>query len=269
MKYFFDAAYAPTAVAAARISQNNGGAGWAVYIGGARNGGVGWTPDVVRNMALAGVQDFLPIWVGPQILPAQNINDASLLSYGKGGLDAQSVIALLKIFGFGVGCGVAIDIEETTISGSVGGAAAYVAGFCDTLRSSSSHTPLVYCPASAIGILPGASYYWAADWVQNDPPDMAHLRSATLSNNVLLWQYWGNTTVEGVEVDRSIITRPAWPEGLFRYPTVVSNTPEDYAAAAWVAKVNAMTFAIPVTKCLATQRAVEHFVTSSLKKKSQ
>lgn len=203
------AAAAPAGAAKAALDAV-GGSWWLVYLpSGTRNGGSGWTPEVVRAYAQAGVKQFLPCWVGNQVLPAQGFNDP--LTYAVGYTHAARTCADMRAFGFGPGSPVAQDTEYETATGNVRGALAYNCGWSDGVRAG-GFLPGVYAPLRFLELLAweksAPAFCYAADWLRRgvdhtlSPAHIPGLPDA-FWQGARAWQYAGgaNTYVNGIAVD--------------------------------------------------------------------
>src|SRR5262249_2520988 len=95
----------------ARILHDKHGVKWTgVYIGGACNGGSGWTKSRVAAIAHATGWKFMPIYVGQQ---TSSICGAHTLTFARGHADGAAAAARMKAFGWlpNRDIPVALDVE--------------------------------------------------------------------------------------------------------------------------------------------------------------
>jgi hypothetical protein len=189
----------------ARILHRDHGVKWSgVYIGGACNGGSGWTRARVEDIAHATGWKFMPIWVGQQ---SGRICGANTLTFSRG--HADGVAAAHRMHGMGWGAHkdipVALDVEAATYFDHPTGSTHYVRGWVNAVRAA-GYRPYVY------GSPYGLNHYhdagvridgvWAADFIYS------YFRSVTPAGTPLLggrykhhnraWQYAGDFEVSGV-----------------------------------------------------------------------
>ena len=205
-----DRATAPSAAEAVAALTDVGGNWWAVYIGGPRSAGIGWTPDLVRGYAQAGIREFLPVYVGRQA--------GDRLTMDRGLADGDEAVGLLVDFGWAPPTPVCLDVEGSTYTADPNGAQAYATGWCSKVTQHGylagvySNGPLL----RALWTSPGSGicrFVWVARWVQNTPDTFGQLDLAsTLSgyfDDRKLWQYGGRVggmpaVAAGMEVDISV-----------------------------------------------------------------
>src|SRR5690242_11483063 len=90
-----DRAEAPSPAQATSMLAAVGGRWWAVYLGGPDSGGSGWGKATVDAYHAAGIDAFLPLYVGHQ--------QASLLTPTEALATAQEAVSLMHDFGFAGG----------------------------------------------------------------------------------------------------------------------------------------------------------------------
>lgn len=119
----------------ARILKHDHGVEWTgVYIGGACNGGSGWTRARVEGIAHATGWTFMPIWVGQQ---SSRICGAHELTYARGHADGVAAAHRMHQMGWGAhkDIPVALDVEAATYFDHPTSSTRYVRGWVNAVRA--------------------------------------------------------------------------------------------------------------------------------------
>ncbi len=210
-------------VAEARRLHDDHGVRWTgVYIGGACNGGFGWTKGGVEAIAHATHWRFMPIWVGQQ---EAALCGAHRLTYARGKTDGQAAAARMKAFGWGAhkAIPVALDVEAGTYFGNPAAATSYVHGWIRAVRLA-GYRPYVYSTPFGLnhfhdkGLrIDGA---WAASYFyhhfENVAPAHLDQMGSRYRHHNRAWQYAGNFAVAGagnVDADTSNLLLAPAPGG--------------------------------------------------------
>src|ERR1700690_3796167 len=138
------------------VTLRGDGVSWTgVYIGGAGDGGSGWTRATVSAIAAATGWSFMPTYVGQQ---SSAICGAYDLSYPRGQADGADAAATMASFGWAAGANipVALDVEAGTYGSNPGAAAAYTHGWLDAVPAA-GYIAYVYSSPSAIVYFADAS----------------------------------------------------------------------------------------------------------------
>jgi len=189
----------------ARILDHDHGVKWTgVYIGGACNGGFGWTKAGVEAIHHATGWRFMPIWVGQQ---SPSICGAHSLTYTRGKLDGAAAAHRMHAFGWGAhkDIPIALDVEGGTYEFSPHRSTAYVHGWIHAVHAAGYRA---YVYSSPFGIkhfhdaklkLDGA---WVASWHFNGfhavRPSGLHEIGNRYTRHNRAWQYSGDFPVSGV-----------------------------------------------------------------------
>jgi Rv2525c-like, glycoside hydrolase-like domain len=233
-----DRAEAPAAAEAKAMLEEIHGSWWNVYIGGPRvndAAALSWTPSRVREFVDQGITRFLLTYVGRQVLPASDVDDAQLLTTAQGKLDgAEACQIAAERFGFGADTPICLDLERSTFDASPRGSLDYAGGWCQAVRAR-GFRPGVYANPKPLEEL--ARRDDRPDWVfvaafvrHTVDPDADPHRIPSLGNDLFpdpgqrAWQYaaaFGGTaaTVGGLDVDISVadsgcLTGSAFSAGL-------------------------------------------------------
>jgi hypothetical protein len=220
-----DRASAPSAAQAKAMLNEIGGSWWAVYIGGPRRASASWTPAVVEAYKLHGVDSFLLVYVGRQVLlngrpPNRQIDDRRLLTTAQGKIDGADAVRDADAFGFGRGSPIALDLELETFQHAPRGSIAYICGWCEEVRAQ-GRRPGLYTNKPTLVELnerpDGPDWVWIAKWVTHLHDSALVTRPIRDFSNSLwatpgqrCWQYAGNLgpdklcTVGGLQVDINV-----------------------------------------------------------------
>jgi hypothetical protein len=174
-----------------------------VYIGGACNGGAGWTRGGVSAIAAAVGWQFMPTYVGQQS-PA--ICSASSLTYAQGQADGADAAAQMVAFGWAAHgeIPVALDLEAGTFGYSPVAATAYAHGWIDAVHAAgyvaylySSPSAIVYTSDAGLAIDGAwvASYFYTG-FANVTPEDLSQIGTRFTSHD-RAWQYAGDFAVAG------------------------------------------------------------------------
>ena len=207
-------------VSEAHILHDKHGVAWTgVYIGGACDGGSGWTKAVVERLHEAVGWRFMPIYVGQQ---SPSICGAHALNYDQGKADGEHAAARMRAFGWhgNRAIPVALDVEAGTYEYSEHGSTEYVKGWVKAVHEAgflayvySSPSGLVHFHDANIGVNAGwaASYFY--DSFENLTPGDLHQLGNRFVHRNRAWQYAGDFEVSGVgRVDANtsrLLTAPA------------------------------------------------------------
>jgi hypothetical protein len=179
-----------------------------VYIGGACDGGDGWSRSTVTAIAAASGWSFMPTYVGQQS-PA--ICGASNLTYAQGQADGADAAAQMAGFGWAAhgNIPVALDLEAGTFGYNANAAISYTHGWLDAVHAAgyvaylySSPSAIVYAANAGLPIdgVWVASYFYSG-FEDVAPDDLSQIGALFTSNN-RAWQYAGDVPVPGAgEVD--------------------------------------------------------------------
>ena len=219
----------------ARILERDHGVKWTgVYLGGACNGGSGWTKSAVERIHNATGWRFMPIWVGQQ---SPSICGAHDLSYSRGHIDGKEAAHRMHEMGWGANkdIPVALDVEAGTYFYSASRSTSYVRGWVRAVRAA-GYRPYVY--GSPFGLnhfhdagvrIDGA---WAASYFYSGfrsvvPGDLSQMGSRYRHHN-RAWQYAGDFFVSGVgsvDADTSSFLLAPHPGGTNRVTTAKRELP--------------------------------------------
>jgi len=189
----------------ARILHADHGVRWSgVYIGGACNGGSGWTKAAVENISHATGWGFMPIWVGQQS-PA--ICGAHDLTFARGHADGVAAAHRMHEMGWGANkdIPVALDVEAGTYFSYPNSSTRYVHGWVRAVRAA-GYRPYVYGSPFALNNYHDAGVridaVWAASYFYRHfeavkPGELTQMGQRYRHHN-RAWQYAGNFFVSGV-----------------------------------------------------------------------
>ena len=197
-----DRATAFTLSEAQGLKTNHGVKWTGVYIGGACNGGSGWTKTLVTSLHDQLGWTFMPIFVGQQ---SPSICGASTLTAAQGTADGQAAAQRMAAFGWGPNKNipVCLDLEAGTYSYSPSGAQAYAHAWRDAVRNA-GYLAYLYSNPTAINAFYDANVKfdgaWPASWFYTafenvKPEDLTQLGTRYTHQN-RAWQY-GNFNVSG------------------------------------------------------------------------
>jgi hypothetical protein len=188
----------------ARVLKVHHGVRWSgVYIGGACNGGFGWSKSKVQAIANATGWRFMPIWVGQQS-PA--ICGAHQLTYARGRADGVATAARMRAFGWGPhkSIPVALDVEAGAYFYSPNGSTAYVRGWVNAVHAAGYRAYVYGSPFGLVHFhdqkvrIDGA---WAASYFYNGfvavAPNHLNQMGGRYKHHNRAWQYAGNFSVSG------------------------------------------------------------------------
>jgi len=191
-------------MAEAKLLANTHGVKWTgVYIGGACNGGSGWTKTNVTAFATQLKWQFMPTFVGQQ---SPSICSSHTLTAAQGHTDGLAAVQRMKDFGWEPNrkIPVALDLEAGSYSYSPSGAMAYSKAWRDAVQGA-GYLAYIYSNPTAINALydnavkfDGA---WPASWFfstfhASKPEDLDQLGSRYTHQN-RAWQYAGDFAVTG------------------------------------------------------------------------
>jgi hypothetical protein len=167
-----------------------------VYIGGACNGGAGWTPGAVASLAAATGWQFMPTYVGQQS-PA--ICHAANLTYAQGQADGGDAARIMAGYGWAArgDIPVALDLEAGTYGDNPAAAIAYARGAGYLAYLYSSPSAIVY--ASNAGVAMDAVWvasYFYTSYQSVSPYDLSQI-GARFTSHDRAWQYAGDIAVGG------------------------------------------------------------------------
>jgi len=218
-------------VAEAKRLKSDHGVHWTgVYIGGACDGGSGWTRDRVTDIAKATGWQFMPIWVGQQ---ASSICGAHTLTAARGKADGEETVARMKQMGWQPkrDIPVALDVEAGTYFGSPSASNAYTRGWVNAVHKGGYRAYVYSTPF-------GLNYFhdhgtridaaWAASYFYRGfekivPGDLDQMGGRFRHKN-RAWQYAGDfhvSDVGDVDADTSNLLLAPKPGGTNR-PAVAS-----------------------------------------------
>jgi len=215
----------------ARLLKRDHGVRWTgVYIGGACNGGSGWTHKRVNAIYNATKWRFMPIWVGQQS-PA--ICGAHTLTRARGHADGVEAAARMTHMGWGAhkDIPVALDLEANTYEHSPSGATAYVRAWIAAVHNAGYRA---YVYSSPSGIIHFHDHHvkadgaWVAAWPFRSgfhnvtPGDLTDIGRRYVHHN-RAWQYAGDFSVSGagrVDADTSHLLLAPHPGGTNRRVTL-------------------------------------------------
>ncbi len=220
----------------ARVLEADHGVKWTgVYIGGACNGGSGWTKSAVEAIHHATGWQFMPIWVGQQ---SPSICGAHSLTFNRGHADGAEAAHRMRQMGWDANrdIPVALDVEAGTYFYSPGGSTNYVRGWVRAVRAA-GYRPYVY--GSPFGLnhfhdaglrIDGA---WAASYFYGGfrnvvPGDLTQMGSRYRHHD-RAWQYAGDFYVSGVgrvDADTSNFLLAPAPGGTNRVKTAARALPQ-------------------------------------------
>lgn len=210
-------------VTEARRLHDHFGVRWTgVYIGGACNGGSGWTKRVVTSIAKATGWKFMPIWVGQQ---TSSICGAHELTYARGKADGELTAKRMRAFGWlpNRAIPVALDVEGGTYYAHPTASTRYVRGWVNAVHHAGYRA---YVYGSPFGL----SYYhdqkvridaaWAASYFYNGFRDVNPAALDQMGNRFRhrnrAWQYAGDFYASGagdVDADTSNMLLAPAPGG--------------------------------------------------------
>jgi hypothetical protein len=202
----------------AQSYMNSHHASWCgVYIGGACNGGSGWTRSSVKAIYNATNWSFMPIYVGQQS-PA--ICGASTLTHSRGGQDGNDAVASMAQFHWGPNkqIPVVLDLESGTWSYNPTAASNYVRGWVEAVHAA-GYLAYVYSSPDALNGMTGLGLdgAWVARWFYTDfanvhPDDSRTGLGSNYTNHQRAWQYSGCQTCP-VDWDVSDLMLAPAPDG--------------------------------------------------------
>jgi len=218
----------------ARILKHDHGVKWSgVYIGGACNGGAGWTRARVEAIANATSWTFMPIWVGEQ---SSRICGAHTLTYARGHADGVATAHRMHQMGWGAhkDIPVALDVEAATYFDHPTASTRYVRGWVAAVRAA-GYRAYVY------GSPYGLDHYhdagvridgvWAADYIYSGFRHVTPAGTPVLGaryRNHRAWQYAGDFYVSGtgrVDASTSNLLLAPRPGGTNRTTTATPVVP--------------------------------------------
>jgi hypothetical protein len=153
--------------AAARRLKDDYGVKWTgVYIGGACDGGSGWSKSRVESIHGATGWSFLPIYVGQE---TESICGSHDLSAAKGREDGHDAASRMKDFGWDVNKGipVTLDVEERTYADNPAETVDYVRAWTRTVKAD-GYRPYVYSSPAAVNAFARDHLDIDAVWVASD-----------------------------------------------------------------------------------------------------
>jgi MYXO-CTERM domain-containing protein len=189
-------------VSQAQSYQTNDGITWSgAYIGGACNGGSGWTKSVLTSISQATGWTYMPIYVGQQ---DSSICSASTLTAPQGTADGQDTVTVMGQYAWvpDGGIPVCLDVEAGTYSNNPSSTLSYVQAWADAVHAG-GYKAYVYSSPDAINAFAAMSLpidaVWIADWTypsnsfeQNLSP--YGITSVTAyTNHDRAWQYCDGT----------------------------------------------------------------------------
>lgn len=277
METGLDTAYAPTPTQAVAMLKAVKGTWWLVYIGGPRNGGHGWSPTYVKTLVELGVKKFLPCFVGRQYVPSLGLYD--VMNAGLGASDGAETARIMASYGFAKGSPVGLDVEYDTATRLTEDAVAYADGWCKTVKDA-GYNPGVYAPLSFLQRLSRETnrpkWAFAAFWTSQavkaglDPATIPGLPDEAY-RGARVWQYGGNTSVLGTSTDLDVADIPlAYGPGVEppphgstpTVPAQAPHSPEQYAAAARIAHLDALASNVHVADAPARWLEIERYLDS-------
>jgi hypothetical protein len=195
----------------ARILAGDHGVKWSgVYIGGACNGGFGWSKRGVTALARATHWKFMPIWVGQQ---TSSICHAHSLTYAQGTADGRAAAHRMATFGWNAhrGIPVVLDVEAGTYENHPKASTSYLHGWVRAVHAA-GYKAYVYSSPFGVSHYHDANIGVDAAWVASffyssfhhlAPGDLHQIGSRYTHHN-RAWQYAGDFNVAGVgRVDAS------------------------------------------------------------------
>ena len=221
--------------AEAKVLHNQHGVRWTgVYIGGACNGGFGWTPSKVTAIANATHWQFMPIWVGQQ---ASSICHAHDLTANQGKADGKAAVTRMKQFGWKPDrdIPIALDVEAGTYFDHPIASTRYVRAWTTAVRAAGYRADVYGSPF-------GLNHYhdahvridgaWAASYFYSGfravgPGHLDQMGNRYRHQN-RAWQYAGNFSVSGagrVDADTSNMMLAPRPGGTNRHITTHREAP--------------------------------------------
>ena len=210
-------------VGEARWLHDHDGVRWTgVYLGGACNGGAGWTRHRVSAIAHATGWHFMPIWVGQQ---SSSICGAHHLTYAQGHADGLSAAARMRAYGWKAhrAIPVALDVEAATYYGSPSASTRYVRGWVNAVHSK-GYRAYVYGSPFAINHFHDAKVridgVWAASYFYSGFRSVKPAQLDQMGNRYRhrnrAWQYAGDFLTSGagqVDADTSNLLLAPAPGG--------------------------------------------------------
>jgi len=174
-----------------------------VYIGGACNGGSGWTKSLVTSLHNQDGWTFMPTFVGQQS-PA--ICGAHTLTAAQGHTDGLAAVQTMKSFGWEPNrkIPVALDLEAGSYSYSPSGSLAYAKAWRDAVQGAGYLAYLYSNPTAINALYDGGVKFdgaWPASWFfstfhASKPDDLNQLGTRYTHEN-RAWQYAGSFAVSG------------------------------------------------------------------------
>jgi hypothetical protein len=189
----------------AKTLKDKHGVTWSgVYIGGACDGGSGWSKSVVEALHKAADWRFMPIFVGQQ---SPSICRAHTLTAAQGKADGDKAASIMRSYDWQGkrAIPVALDVEAGTYDYSAKESTAYVAAWVKAVKDAgylayvySSPSGLVHFHDADLGIDGGwcASYFYDS-FEKLQPSDLHQLGKRFVHQN-RAWQYAGDFEVAGV-----------------------------------------------------------------------
>jgi hypothetical protein len=189
-------------VSQAQSYQSQYGISWCgAYVGGACNGGSGWTAPTLTALAQGTGWKFMPIYVGQQ---DSSICSSSTLTGAQGTADGQDTVAVMGQYAWAPDAGipVCLDIESGTYAGNPSATLAYVSAWADAVHAG-GYKAYVYSSPAAINAFASSSLpidaVWMADWTYSpntfqadlSPYDVTSVTAFT--NHDRAWQYCDGT----------------------------------------------------------------------------
>lgn len=179
-----------------------------VYVGGPRNGGIGWSSGVVTAIAQAvPTMRYLPIYVG-QNLPW---SDPGTLNATQGANDGRNAAAIMAGWGWPADhdIPVCLDVEYQTYQGAPGATVAYVLAWVAAVVTA-GYLPVVYGNPPVLNAYAAVAEHptagWCASWLDAGVANPASVAPPGLTTSFTGtgWQFTGGSDVAGLNVDRSV-----------------------------------------------------------------
>jgi Rv2525c-like, glycoside hydrolase-like domain len=220
----------------AKILKNDHGVKWTgVYIGGACNGGFGWTKAKVEDIAAATGWKFMPIWVGQQ---ASALCGHHNLTTAQGTADGRAAAAKMKTFGWATdrNIPIALDVEAGTYFDHVTASTHYVRAWVNAVHAA-GYRAYVYGSPFGLNHYKDAGVRidaaWAASYFYHGfkaglAPASLDQMGARFRHKNRAWQYAGNFAVSGtgkVDADTSNLLLAPKPGGTNR--VIARDVPAD------------------------------------------
>ena len=211
----------------AKLLKTDHGVKWTgVYIGGACNGGFGWTKAKVEAIATATGWQFMPIWVGQQ---APSLCGHHNLTTAQGTADGRAAAAKMKTFGWAANRAIpiALDVEAGTYFDRVTASTHYVRAWVNAVHAAGYRAYVYGSPFGLnhykdagvrIDAAWAASYFYHGFKAGLSPASLDQMGARFRQKN-RAWQYAGNFAVGGagsVDADTSDLLLAPKPGGTNR-----------------------------------------------------